>query len=77
MEIQLQASPEKGPHVAPRPCADDAIIGVGLPASIALDFSREAPTAKDAVNSAIKAVTDAIPGVKLSGVSADFQIIPY
>lgn len=53
---------------------DDAVVGVGLLGSIALDFSRAAPAAKDAVSSAIKAVTEAIPGVKLSEIRASFQV---
>lgn len=53
---------------------DDAVVGVGTPGSIALNFSREASTAEDAVNSAIETVIKAIPGAKLTEVSAAFQI---
>jgi hypothetical protein len=57
---------------------DDAVVGVGMSGSIALDFSREAPTAEQAVNFAINAVTSAIPGARLAGISARSwtQILP-
>lgn len=55
---------------------DDSVVGVGKLGSIALDFSREAPTAEDAVNSAINAVIRAIPGAEFAGISASFQISP-
>ena len=44
---------------------DDAVVGVGMPGSIALDFSRKAATAGMAVHSATDAVMIAIPGAKL------------
>lgn len=41
---------------------DDATIGVGRPGSIALDFSRQAPTAEHALRTALDDVRRAIPG---------------
>lgn len=49
----------------------DAVIGVGLPGYLALDFSREAVSAQDAVQSAIANVQKAIPAAKLIEVSPD------
>jgi hypothetical protein len=40
---------------------DDAIIGTGTKGFIALDFIREAPSAYDAISSAINDVRKAIP----------------
>jgi hypothetical protein len=51
-------------------CAD-AIVGVGLPGYIALDFSREAKNADEAVKSAISDVQKAIPAAKLLEVAPD------
>jgi hypothetical protein len=51
---------------------DDAVIGIGLPGSVALDFSREAASADVAVRSATEAVMTAIPDAKL----AEVQLIP-
>lgn len=48
---------------------DDAVVGVGMPGSIALDFARDASTAEDAVISAINTVTKAIPGAHLVEIS--------
>lgn len=50
---------------------DDAVVGVGLPGYIALDFAREAANAQDAVQSAISDIKKAIPGVKLIEVAPD------
>lgn len=50
---------------------DDAAIGTGKPGSIALDFSREAGSAEDAIGSAIAAVERAIPGARLVEVEPD------
>jgi hypothetical protein len=55
---------------------DDAVVGIGTPGSIALDFSRDAPTAEDAINSATNAVIRAIPGAKLAEVTANCLIAP-
>ena len=50
---------------------DDALVGVGRRGEIALDFSRQAPSLEDAVNSAIAAVRAAIPNAELDHVNAE------
>ena len=45
---------------------DDALIGIGQPGRIALQFSREANTAFAAITSAIKDVKTAIPRAKIN-----------
>ncbi len=51
-------------------CAD-ALIGVGHPGRVALDFTREASSARDAVMTAIADVTRAIPGALLVEAAPD------
>lgn len=51
---------------------DDALVGIGQPGRIALDFTREAPSAKDAIASALRAVQEAIPGAELVEAVPDF-----
>lgn len=50
---------------------DDAVIGIGQPGRLALDFTRRASSARKAVLSAISDVTDALPGVCLVEVAPD------
>jgi hypothetical protein len=50
---------------------DDALIGVGMQGRIALDFTREARSASDAVYSAIRDVKRAIPGAELIEAGPD------
>jgi predicted DNA-binding transcriptional regulator AlpA len=50
---------------------DDATIGTGKGGSIALDFSRQAGSAEEAVRSAISDVLGAIPGAQLLEASPD------
>lgn len=50
---------------------DDALLGIGQPGRIALDFSREARSAKAAVISAMKAVKKAMPTARLVEVCPD------
>ena len=51
---------------------DDAAIGIGQQGRIALDFTREAASALDAIISAIQAVKAAIPDAELIEASPDF-----
>jgi hypothetical protein len=51
---------------------DDALVGSGQRGRIALNFTREAASAKRAVISALKEVRKAIPGAQLIEVSPDF-----
>lgn len=50
---------------------DDALIGIGQPGRIALQFSREANSAFAAITSAIKDVKKAIPQAKLIEATPD------
>jgi predicted DNA-binding transcriptional regulator AlpA len=50
---------------------DDATVGVGQRGMIGLDFSREAPSAEDALRSAISDVARAIPGATLIQAGPD------
>ncbi len=50
---------------------DDALVGIGEMGSVALDFSRDAATAKEALDSAIEDVKKAIPGADLIEASPD------
>jgi hypothetical protein len=49
----------------------DALVGVGQPGRIALDFTREGPSAQAAITSALADVKKAIPDGKLVEVSPD------
>lgn len=44
---------------------DDALVGVGQPGRIALEFIREAPSADDAIEGAIEDVRRAVPNARL------------
>jgi len=50
---------------------DDALVGLGRRGHIALDFDREAPTADEAILSALAAVQRAIPNAKLVEATPD------
>lgn len=50
---------------------DDATVGVGRPGTIALDFTRDASTPIEAIQSAIANVRSAIPGAELIEVGPD------
>lgn len=50
---------------------DDATIGVGLPGRLALCFTREASSAKQAILSALEDVKRAIPDAEMIEVSPD------
>lgn len=51
---------------------DDALVGVGQPGRVALEFVRESKTAETALVSALADVKRAIPTAKLIEVSPDF-----
>ena len=44
---------------------DDALVGVGQPGHLALEFIREAPSADDAIEGAIEDVRRAVPNARL------------
>jgi hypothetical protein len=50
---------------------DDVTVGTGKAGVIALDFSREASSAEEAVQSAINDVRKAIPGAVLTEIGPD------
>jgi len=50
---------------------DDALIGIGQPGRLALEFVREAASAQEAVNSALRDVQIASPGARLIEVTPD------
>ena len=50
---------------------DDALVGIGHPGRIALEFVREAPTARDAMESALRDAQRAMPTATLIEVSPD------
>jgi hypothetical protein len=50
---------------------DDAIVGVGQPGRLALEFAREAGSAQDAVHSALADVQRAVPQAHLVEVTPD------
>jgi hypothetical protein len=51
---------------------DDALVGIGQPGRIALNFTREADSAEQAIISALTDVKNAIPEAKLLEVGPDF-----
>lgn len=50
---------------------DDALVGVGQPGRLALEFSREAGSAEEAVHTALADVKSAVPTARLIEVSPD------
>jgi hypothetical protein len=63
-EVHLEALAAAG--------CDDALVGVGQPGRIALDFSRGHRSAFEAIASALRDVQRAIPGAALVEASPDF-----
>ena len=51
---------------------DDALVGIGQPGRLALEFTREAESAQEAVRSALADVKRAIPSAKLVEAVPDF-----
>jgi predicted DNA-binding transcriptional regulator AlpA len=51
---------------------DDALVGIGQPGRLALEFTREAKSAKAAVRSALEDVKRAIPSATLVEAAPDF-----
>ena len=51
---------------------NDALVGIGHTGRLALDFTRAAGTAKQAIFSALEELKDAIPGAKLVEITPDF-----
>ncbi len=51
---------------------DDALVGLGIPGRIALEFSREASSAGEALKRAEEEVVNAIPGAMLAEAAPDY-----
>jgi predicted DNA-binding transcriptional regulator AlpA len=51
---------------------DDATVGIGQPGRIALEFTRDAPSVKEAMVSALRDIKSAIPDAELIEVTPDF-----
>lgn len=66
------ADPEQFIDALAEAGCDDAAVGIGQHGRIALDFTREAASAREAIVSAVQAVKAAIPGVELVEASPDF-----
>lgn len=66
-----QANPEHYLDALYQAGCDDAVIGTGVPGTIALEFVREAKSAAAAIKSAIANVKVAIPGAVLTEASPD------
>ena len=58
-------------HLGASGC-DDALVGVGQPGRLALEFSRESDSAEEAVRSALADVKKAIPLARLIEASPDY-----
>lgn len=50
---------------------DDALVGIGLPGRVALEFTREAANADEAVRSALADVRRAVPSARLIEAAPD------
>lgn len=50
---------------------DDALIGIGQPGRLALEFTREADSARQALHSALTDVKQAVPSVRLIEATPD------
>jgi len=75
LKFRLQntdADPEQFIDALAEAGCDDATVGIGQRGRIALNFTREARSALDAVRSAVRDVKRAIPGVRLVEASPDF-----
>jgi hypothetical protein len=72
MKFKLGAEDADGGELLERLGAagcDDAVIGVGQPGRIALEFTREASSVKEAISSALRDVEKAIPTAQLIEVT--------
>ena len=69
------ADPEQFIDALAEAGCEDALVGVGQPGRIALDFTREAKSAFEAIASAVHNVKRAIPGAELVEASPDFVSI--
>lgn len=68
----VNADPEQFIGALAEAGCDDATVGIGQQGRIALDFTREAANALEAIASAVQAVKGAIPGAELVEALPDF-----
>lgn len=54
----------------------DALVGLGVAGQVGLEFIREAPSAKEAILSAVAAVKRALPDARLIDAEPDFVGLP-
>jgi len=73
---QQDADPESFIENLMNEGCDDALIGIGSPGRIALDFTREANSADEAVISALADVKRAIPDAEFIEAAPDFVGVP-
>ena len=73
---QQSADPESYIENLMNEGCDDALIGIGSPGRIALDFTREAGSAEQAVMSALSDVKRAIPDATFIEAAPDFVGVP-
>lgn len=65
------SNPEDCPDALYEAGCDDAIVGTGMPGSIALNFSRTAKSAESAIRQAVRDVLKAIPEAELIEMKPD------
>ncbi len=54
---------------------DDAVVGIGQPGRVALNFTREADSTQQAIISALEDVRRVIPDAELIGASPDLAAL--
>ncbi|MCW8840367.1 MAG: DNA-binding protein, partial [Gammaproteobacteria bacterium] len=67
----VDASPEAYVDALIAAGCDDALIGIGQQGRVALNFTREAGSAMEAVQSAIKNIRQVVPDARLIEASPD------
>ena len=50
---------------------EDALVGIGQPGRLSLEFVRESPSAEEAIESALRDVRTAVPGARLIEATPD------
>jgi len=68
----VECTPEECVEKLAAAGCDDAIVGIGIPGRIGLDFIREADTVEGAVLTAVRDVLNALPNARLIEAAPDF-----
>lgn len=68
---QSNVNPEDYPDLLYEAGCDDALLGIGKPGYLALDFIRESSSAYEALETALADVSSVLPDAKLIHVSPD------